>query len=132
MRPDFRQIGRHNRESGFWAELFARLYFRLHGWKIVAKNYKTGRGTGAGEVDFVAVRHKVLAFVEVKKRQSLEDAAFAVSQKQKQRLVLAATAFVARHRVYREYDIRFDAVLVCPPLKIRHICAAWDASGKSF
>jgi putative endonuclease len=127
MKPDFHKIGRHNRQSGFWAELAARLYFRLHGWKIVAKNYKIGRATGAGEVDFIATKHKILAFVEVKKRQSLEDAAYAVSSAQKRRLIRAAAVFAACHQEYRTFDIRFDAVLICPPLKIKHICSAWEA-----
>lgn len=61
--------------KGNWAEFLARLLFRLKGYRIVAVNYVTGRGTNAGEVDFVACRQNVIVFVEVKQRSSLEKAA---------------------------------------------------------
>ena len=52
--------------KGHWAEFLARLLFRLKGYRIVAVNYVTGRGTNAVEVDFVACRQNVIVFVEVK------------------------------------------------------------------
>lgn len=66
--------------KGHWAEFLARLLFRLKGYRIVAVNYVTGRGTNAGEVDFVACRQNVIVFVEVKQRSSLEKAAYAVNR----------------------------------------------------
>ena len=46
----------NNYHSGHRAEFLARLLFRLKGYRILAANYVSGRGTHAGEVDFVAKR----------------------------------------------------------------------------
>ena len=58
----------NNYRSGKWAEFLARLYLRLHGYRIVARNIIVGRGTTAGEIDIIACKHKCLVFVEVKYR----------------------------------------------------------------
>ena len=65
----------NNYHSGHRAEFLARLLFRLKGYRILAANYVSGRGTHAGEVDFIAKRGNVLVFVEVKKRTTLDKAA---------------------------------------------------------
>ena len=39
--------------SGRTAEFMALQYLRLKGYSLVACNYITGRGTGAGEVDLI-------------------------------------------------------------------------------
>ena len=75
-----------NKKSGVWAEKLACVYFCLHGFKIVEHNYITGKGTGAGEVDLIVSRGKLLVFVEVKKRKNLDDAAYAILNSQKQRI----------------------------------------------
>lgn len=59
----------NNYHSGHRAEFLARLLFRLKGYRILAANYVSGRGTHAGEVDFIAKRGNVLVFVEVKNEQ---------------------------------------------------------------
>ena len=70
----------------------------------------------------------LLIFVEVKARDTLDDAAWAVSDRQRQRIIAAAEAWLARHGDERIEDIRFDAVLVAPRRIPRHIPAAFDAS----
>lgn len=107
--------------SGYLAEFFARQLFRLQGYQIIAKNYVTGRGTNAGEIDFIAAKGNLLVFVEVKKRSDLETAAYAVRPKQQQRIRTAAENFVSKHVAYQKYDFRFDAVLVSFPCYFRHI-----------
>ncbi len=107
--------------SGKTAEFAALQYLRLKGYHLVEHNYVTGRGTGAGEVDIIVKNQHTLVFVEVKKRQSLEKAAYAITPKQMQRIKRGAEAFLARHAEYADFDIRFDAVLVESLLKIRHI-----------
>lgn len=116
-----------NNLTGHLAEFLARNFLRLKGYRIIADNYVTGRGTGAGEVDFIAVKGRILIFAEVKKRSSLEKAAYAVSANQQRRLVNASQAFVKKNPCYREYDIRFDAVLVCLPFRLRHLKNAWSS-----
>lgn len=115
-----------NNTSGHLAEFMARCLFRLKGYRILAANYVTGKGTHAGEIDFIAKRGKTIVFVEVKKRQSLENAAYAISEHQQQRIVNAAQAFLKKHPFYQNYNMRFDAVLVKLPFKIYHLPNAWN------
>ena len=115
----------NNNLSGKISELLARSMFRLKGYKILAKNYVTGKGTHAGEVDFIALRGRTLVFVEVKKRTSIEAAAFAISANQQQRVSKGAEAFLKRFPKYAEYNVRFDAVLVKFPFTVVHIVNAW-------
>ena len=112
-------------QSGKFAEFLARNFLRLKGWRIVAENYVTGRGTTAGEVDIIAAKGKQLIFVEVKKRQSIEKAAYAISPRQQQRIIRGAEAFLQKNPQFSGYDCRFDAILITLPLQIEHIENAW-------
>lgn len=111
--------------KGRLSEFLARIMFRLKGYGVIAANYITGRGTRAGEIDFIAVRGQVIVFVEVKQRKSLEKAAYAVSLHQRRRIWRAAETFLRKHQQYAGYDIRFDIVLVKLPFGIRHIVDAF-------
>lgn len=111
----------NNYHSGHWAEFLARNLFRLKGYRILASNYITGKGTHAGEVDFVAKKGKTLVFVEVKKRSTLENAAYAISETQKLRIRNGAEAFLKKHLQYAFFDIRFDVVLVKLPFSLLHL-----------
>ena len=115
----------NNYARGKWAEFMARMYMRLHGYRIVACNFITGRGTTAGEVDFIAYRAQTLVFVEVKERQSLTEAAYAISQQQRQRIIRGAQSFLQQNKQFKNYDMRFDAILVVLPWHIEHIANAW-------
>jgi len=110
---------------GKTAEFMARMYMHLAGYKIIRQNYVTGRGSTAGEVDFIACRGKTLVFVEVKERQSLELASYAILPQQQKRICNAARYFVQKNPQYRDYDIRFDALLVSFPFYLKHIPSAW-------
>lgn len=110
---------------GKCAEFLARMYMRLHGFRIVAQNYITGRGTTAGEIDFIAKRGKLLAFVEVKQRTTVNDAAYAITPAQQQRLIRGAKSFMKNNPQYADCDLRFDAIFIAFPCQIRHIPNAW-------
>lgn len=111
----------NNYHSGHFAEIIALWFLRLKGYRRVALNYRTGQGTRAGEVDLIVRRGKVLVFVEVKKRQTLDVAAYAVQPVQQQRIRRGAEAFLGAHPHFQSCDIRFDAVLIAFPWQIRHI-----------
>lgn len=111
--------------GGYWAETAAMFYLLFKGYFPVARNVVTGRGTGAGEVDLIVRRGRLLVFVEVKKRWNLERAAYAISERQKQRIIRGAEAFLKKHPRYDAFDIRFDAVLVEFPFHVRHLTNAW-------
>lgn len=114
-----------NNQSGIWAEFLARTLFFFKGYRIVAKNYVTGKGTTAGEIDFIAKKSKTIIFVEVKKRKTIENASYAISTTQQQRIINGAKSFIAKNQKYKDFDLRFDAVLVKLPCKIVHIKSAW-------
>ncbi len=115
-----------NNLSGKLAELLALLYLLFRGYRYVAHNQKFGKGTHAGEVDIIVRRKRTLVFVEVKKRSSMERAAYAVSETQKQRIIRGAEAFLRKkHPKYDDYNIRFDAILIRFPFHLRHLENAW-------
>lgn len=114
-----------NYATGHFAEFLALNYLRLKGYHLVAKNYITGKGTHAGEVDLIVRKGQTLVFVEVKKRQDITTAAYAISHTQQGRIRRAAEAFLAKNTYYQNFDIRFDAVLVQLPLHIQHLPNAW-------
>lgn len=111
-----------NRQTrGKRGETLAVWRLRLSGWRIVARNLRLPQG----EIDVIARRGRVLAFIEVKTRADPAQAAEAILVRQRQRIARAAQAFLARRPDLAELDIRFDAVLVAPwP---RHVANAWDA-----
>ena len=55
-----------------------------------------------------------IAFIEVKARASLDDAAYAVTPRQQQRIIDAAQAWLMAHPEHAEFELRFDAILIAP------------------
>ena len=74
--------------SGLFAETVTALLLRLKGHRIVARRYKTP----VGEIDPVALKGKRLAFIEVKRRKTKEDAAWVLPAKRRRRTILALRA----------------------------------------
>ena len=109
---------------GVSAETRAAAFLLVKGYRIVARRWKSP----VGEIDLVMRRGRLLVFVEVKARVRLDDAAEAVTERQKLRIVAAAKAWLARHPRDHDRDIRFDAVLVAPWRLPRHLKAAFDAT----
>ena len=66
--------------TGLSAETRAAAYLMAKGYRILAKRFRTPHG----EIDLVAKRRNLIAFVEVKARATLDDAAFAVTPRQQQ------------------------------------------------
>lgn len=112
-------------QRGRRAETLAAWWLRLKGWRILARGYSIGRGRGAGEVDLIARRGRTLAFIEVKARNSIEAAAYAITAHQQDRIRRAALAFLAGRPELGDCAIRFDALLVVPRRLPSHICDAW-------
>src|SRR3569833_2812595 len=110
--------------TGISAESRAAAYLMAKGYRILAKRYRTPHG----EIDLVARRRNLIAFVEVKARASLDDAAYAVTPRQQQRIINAAQGWLVTHPEHAEFELRFDAVLIAPRRLPRHLLAAFDAS----
>jgi putative endonuclease len=110
--------------AGLSAEDRAAAYLMAKGYRILAKRFRTPHG----EIDIVARRRNLLAFVEVKARASLDEAAFAVTPRQQARIIDAAQAWLIAHPEHAEFELRFDAILIAPWHLPRHVLAAFDAS----
>jgi putative endonuclease len=110
--------------TGISAESRAAAFLIAKGFRILARRWRSP----VGEIDIVARRRALLVFVEVKARETLDDAAWSVTERQRARIIAAAQVWLARFPDSRVQDIRFDAMLVAPARLPRHIPAAFDAS----
>lgn len=109
---------------GLSAESRAAALLLAKGFRIAARRWRSPRG----EVDIVARRGRLLVFVEVKARECLDDAAWSVTPRQRQRIIGAAEAWLAAHPDDAQAHIRFDAILVAPRRVPQHVANAFDAS----
>lgn len=110
--------------TGLSAESRAAALLMAKGYRILAKRFKTPHG----EIDLVAKKRNLIAFVEVKARARLDDAAYAVTPRQQARIIDAAQGWLMTHPEHAEFDLRFDAILIAPRRLPRHLLAAFDAS----
>jgi len=97
-------------KRGLWAEHFAALFFRLKGYRLVARNYKVR----TGEIDIIALKGNVIIFIEVKFRSESLSANYAIGRKQWKRIEAASLCFVADHPAYHAHVWRFDSILFSP------------------
>jgi putative endonuclease len=103
------------------AESRAAWWLRLKGYRILARDFRTH----VGEIDLIARRGRVLVWVEVKARPSLQEAHEAVGARQRRRIVRAAASFLQQRPHLGKLDQRFDVVLIAPRRWPRHISDAW-------
>jgi putative endonuclease len=80
--------------------------------------------TPAGELDLIAEKDGLLAFIEVKARPSWREAAFALTSRQQARLMAAAEIWLARHPGHGSRGIRFDVLLVAADGSVKRITDA--------
>ena len=106
MRSDFNSY-----RAGLFAEFYARMYLRLHGYKILKSRYITGRHTGRAEIDIIARRGNTIVFVEVKRRPNIAAGWDAISTHQISRLRRAAETYLMATKWCG--DARFDVIIVC-------------------
>jgi len=113
--------------KGVAAEDFAAEYLESQGYKIIERRYKTRYG----EIDIIASletkKNKVLCFVEVKARQSREEALAAVTPRSCQRIEKAALFYLSKEPAYVSHDMRFDVVTITRGGEIWHLDNAWQA-----
>ena len=107
---------------GRLSEVLAEGLLRLKGYSILARRLRTP----VGEIDLVARRRRLIAFVEVKARRNEAQARESITDRQKARLQRAARAFCARRPEFEGFDMRFDAILIVPGAWPRHLQNIWD------
>lgn len=102
---------------GLVAEGIAAWLLRLKGYRVLATRYRTS----LGEIDIVARRGEVLAFVEVKARPTVEAGLEAIAADGYRRIEAAADLYLARHPQFSQFTQRFDLVVVSPRRWPRHV-----------
>ncbi|TIX50090.1 YraN family protein [Alteraurantiacibacter aquimixticola] len=108
-------------KRGRQGEARAAAWLRLKGWHIIDTRVKTP----VGEIDIVAKRGGLVAFVEVKWRSKAEDLDHAIDAYRLRRVAAAAEAVA--HQYAREgEDISVDVILLAPRTFPRHITNAWQ------
>ena len=98
-------------QTGLYSEFLARMYLRLHGYKILKKRYITGKNTNRAEIDIIAKRKNTIVFIEVKCRKNISSAWDAITLKQSMRLRRAAETYLINN--HWNGDARFDVIVVC-------------------
>jgi putative endonuclease len=117
------------RALGSEGEGRAAQYLARRGYRIVARNVRAG----GVEIDLVATRGRLIAFVEVKTRRSSRfgQPEEAVDAAKRARLVRGAAAWLREH-ASRPHRVRFDVIAVhrreaSDTWQIRHWEGAFDA-----
>lgn len=124
--PDIK-MRQKNEKRGRRAEFFAALWLQVQGWQIIARRARTG----AGEIDLVVRRGRVLAFVEVKARNTIEQGLNAVTPYQQKRLVRAGAVWRSTHPRFAPLQPRYDLIVIMPWRWPRHVPAAFQAEGRA-
>lgn len=104
--PDPERRARYRR--GHWAEFAAAALLMAKGYRIVARRYRCA----SGEIDLIARRGKRIAFIEVKRRPTLEEAQGSITPRQRERVRRAAMHWLARHERYRDFELGLDVVFL--------------------
>ena len=98
------------RTFGLRAEALAAVWLQSHLYQILDRNF-TASG---GEIDIVARRGAVIAFVEVKARPSLEEAQVAIGAIKTARISRTAQFWLTRNRWAADMVLRGDAIFIAP------------------
>jgi putative endonuclease len=106
---------------GVVAEYLCALLLLCKGYSILEMRHRNAMG----EIDIIAVRSGVIAFIEVKARAGETQALESVTAQKRRRIARAGHAFVASHGRYAQHGLRFDVMVVTSPWKIRHLTDAW-------
>ncbi|KXG84286.1 YraN family protein [Agrobacterium bohemicum] len=112
---------RRAERRGHIAEYWAALYLLLKGYRILALRYRTR----VGEIDIIARKKDVIAFIEVKARASETGAVDAVGYASQNRIRAAADLWLSRRKDAGTLSLRFDIVAVLPRRLPKHFVDAF-------
>lgn len=99
-------MANHN-EIGAWGEQMAQDYLRRNGYTVFEANTHIGHK----EIDIIATKDNIIAFIEVKTRTStFKDPADAIDQKKIRRIAKAADAFLQANDI--KHEPQFDIITI--------------------
>ena len=117
------------KERGSWGEEQAVLHLERHGYAVIARNERSR----FGEVDIIASKGDIAAFVEVKLRgrRAIAAAREFVDARKQRKVRNMAAMWLAKQK--REWQVRFDVIEIHatssdPPelIRIEHIENAFE------
>ncbi|WP_252257789.1 YraN family protein [Erythrobacter aurantius] len=106
--------------KGREGEAMAAQWLMQQGWQVVDDRVKTK----LGEIDLIARKPGIVAFIEVKWRKRASDLDTAIDEHRLSR-VAAAVEAVAHEYAGDGEDISIDVILLAPGSRPRHIPNAW-------
>ena len=107
---------------GLRAEWLAAAFLVVKGYCILARKFVVA----GGEIDLIARRGDVIAFVEVKARPDFDDALIAIDSTKRRRIARAVRVWLTRNPSAMNATLRGDAVLIAPMRWPRHVEAAFE------
>ena len=107
-------------KRGRQGERLAGWWLRLKGWSIIGRRVRTP----AGEVDLIARRGAIVAFVEVKSRKTGQALDEAIDERRLSRVAMAAESLAALYLKPGD-DMRIDVILLAPGHRPRHLENVW-------
>ncbi len=99
------------RVLGSWGEDRAALYLRMRGYRILERNFRCRQG----EIDIIAARGGIVAFVEVKLRKNADfaEAREFVTYAKQRRIITSAEIWLSRSGC--QLQPRFDVIEIYAP-----------------
>ncbi|MGN1102064.1 MAG: YraN family protein [Huintestinicola sp.] len=118
-------------ETGKLGEELTAYYLEKSGYEIIRRNFRIK----GGEIDIIAKKDGIIAFVEVKTRDisALESGAQAVGQRKRSLIINAAKEYSFRypHELQPRFDISEVTVKNGKAVKFSYLDNAYDGGGDS-
>lgn len=108
-------------KRGRWAEYIAIGWLRAKGYQILERRLDTP----LGEIDLIACKRGIIAFIEVKYRQQQDTALEAVTRTSWSRISRAAEYWMARRPQYSDHGWRYDLMALTPRGRPIHLRDSW-------
>ena len=107
-------------QKGRQGERIAAWWLRLKGWSILGHRVRTP----AGEIDLIARRGNIVAFIEVKARATNAALDLSIDERRLARVAAAAESLAAQYLGPKD-DMRIDVMLLAPGRPPRHLENVW-------
>ncbi|MFZ5618638.1 MAG: YraN family protein [Pseudomonadota bacterium] len=106
--------------KGRFAELLVRLAYSASFYEILETRFRAP----GGEIDLIARKGRLLAFVEVKLRKDVDAAILAVTPASQRRIERAASSYLSLRPHFGEFAVRYDIAAVSG-LRVALLKDAW-------
>lgn len=110
--------------KGRIAEQIAQIILTLKGYAIIESRFKCP----FGEIDIIAKRGKIIAFIEVKARQTHEIGILAINANNRKRILAAADYYCMRNSWTNSCARRFDGFIFAKGRFPKHMKDAFRAN----